>query len=205
MKKFLALVITLLMVSTMTVPALAVTFDISPFENSENYEVEFDEMDDTGDIELVEGGAIIGFSEEDEEGLFLGSLNIKITEALPPVLRVQMMYVGEEWIFIDKVILKPADTRYTFEVDCDTDVSGGKIYEMFNLIITDESIQMLQDIVDNNVPLVKCRLDGSKRDVDCKLLFDLEKLGQLLNDYKASGALDNDFDLIKENFPCTIK
>ena len=55
MKKQLALVITLLLVFIVSAPALAVTFDLSPFENNANYEVEFDEMDDTGEIALVDG------------------------------------------------------------------------------------------------------------------------------------------------------
>ena len=205
MKKYLTLVIALVLVSVMSVHELAINFDISPFENNANYEVEFDEMDDTGEITLVEGGSFFGTGEEGDEGFIVGSVNIKIVEDLPPVLRVQMGYIGEDWIFTNKVIIKPADTRYTFEVDRDTDVSDGKIYEMFTLAMTDESIQMLQDIVDNDVILVKCRLDGSDRDLDCNLLFDREKLGQLLIDYKASGALDNSFALIKDMYPCTIK
>lgn len=205
MKKYLAFVITLFLVSTVSVPALAITFDISPFENSDNYEVEFDEMDDTGEIALVEGGSIFGTPEDDDEGFILGNFDIKIVEDLPPVVRVNLLYIGEDWIFTDKVIIKPADTRYTFEVDRDTDVEDGKIYEMFTLVMTDESIQMLQDIVDNSVSMVKCRLDGSDRDVDCNLLFSTEKLGIFLADYRASGSLNNSFDLIEEMYPCEIK
>lgn len=205
MKKYLALVITLLLVSAVSVPALAITFDLAPFENSDNYEVEFDEMDDTGEISLVEGGTILGTTEEDDEGFIWGDFDIKILEDFPPIVRVSLLYIGEDWIFTDKVIIKPADTRYTFEVDRDTDVEDGKIYEAFTLALTDESIQMLQDIVDNNVLMVKCRLDGSDRDVDCNLLFDTEKLGVFLDDYRASGSLNNSFSMVKEMFPCEIK
>ena len=205
MKKYFALIITLLLVFVAAVPALAITFDISPFESSGNYEVEFDEMNDTGEITLVEGGTIIGTPEEDDEGFIFGDFDIKIIEDLPPVVRVSLLYIGEDWIFTDKVIIKPADTRYTFEVERDTDVEDGKIWEMFTLVMTDESIQMLQDIVDNDVLMVKCRLDGSERDVDCNLLFNTEKLGILLDDYRASGALNNSFALFKEAYPCKIK
>ena len=205
MKKYFALMITLLLVSIVSVPALAITFDISPFENNPNYEVEFDEMDDTGEIALAEGGIIFGTTEEDDEGLLLGDFDIKIIENFPPVVRVSLLYIGEDWIFTDKIIIKPNETRYTFEVDRDTDVEDGKIYEMFTLCMTDESIQMLQDIVDNEVSMVKCRLDGSDRDVDCNLIFNTEKLKILLDDYRASGALDNSFTLLKDKFPCKIK
>ena len=205
MKKYLALVISLLLVSFVSVPALAISFDLFPFENNANYEVEFDEMDDTGEISLVEGGTIIGTTEEDDEGFILGDFDIKIVENLPPVVRVNLLYIGEDWVFTDEVIIKPADTRYTFEVDRNTDVEDGKIYEMFTLAMTDESIQMLQDIVDNDVSMVKCRLNGSDRDVDCNLLFNTEKLGVFLDDYRASGSLNNSFAMVKEMYPCKIK
>lgn len=205
MKKYLAMVITLLLVSIVSVPALAITFDISPFENSTNYEIEFDDMDDTGEISLVEGGMFFGLMDDEaEEGLLLNTIDIKITENNPPVIRLTFLYIGEDWIFTDKVIVKPADTRYTFEVRRDTDVSDGKIYEMYTLVMTDESIKMLEDIVNNEVSMVKCRLDGDRK-VNCSLMFNLEKLAQLLDDYKASGALENSFVAIKTAYPCSIK
>lgn len=205
MKKQLALVITLLLVFIVSVPALAVTFDLSPFENNANYEVEFDEMDDTGEIALVDGGVIFGKTEEDDEGFLMGDFDIKIIEDFPPVIRVTLLYMGEDWIFTDKVIIKPADTRYTFEVNCDTDIEDGEIFEMATLVLTDESIQMLQDIVDNNLSEVKCRLDGSERDVDFNLSFNVEKLRIFLDDYRASGSLNNSFAAIREAYPCKIK
>lgn len=205
MKKQLALVITLLLVFIVSAPALAVTFDLSPFENNANYEVEFDEMDDTGEIALVDGGVIFGKTEEDDEGFLMGDFDIKIIEDFPPVIRVTLLYMGEDWIFTDKVIIKPADTRYTFEVNCDTDIEDGEIFEMATLVLTDESIQMLQDIVDNNLSEVKCRLDGSERDVDCNLSFNVEKLRIFLDDYRASGSLNNSFAAIREAYPCKIK
>lgn len=205
MKKYLALVISLLLVSFASAPALAVTFDLAPFENSDNYEVKFDEMNDTGEISLVEGGRIFGVPEDDDEGIIIGDFDAIIIEGYPPIVRVNLIYAGEDWIFTDNVIIKPADTRYTFEVNRDTDVENGKIYESFTLVMTDESIQMLQDIVDNHVSSVKCRLDGSDRDVDCSLIFDTEKLGIFLDDYRASGSLNNNFALIKEIYPCKIK
>lgn len=210
MKKILALVITLLLVSMLTIPALAaVNFDISPFENADKYQIEFDDMDDTGEIRLASGGTFLGTGDEDEDddGLIIGSVSILILDSIPvpPFVVVHFSYIGDDWIFTDKVIIKPHDTRYTFEVNPSTDVDDGKIYESFPLVLTDESIQMLQDIVDNDVTLVKTRLVGSERSLDCKLIFDVDNLSQLLSDYKASGALDNDFDTLRELYPCTIK
>lgn len=205
MKKYLAFVVALGLAFVLTTNGLAagINFDISVFEDSENYTIEFDDMNDTGEITPVES-VVCASVTEDEEGLFIGLFDIKITEDYPPVLRINFMYMGEDWIFVDKVIIKPGDTRYTFEVNRDTDVSGGKVIETFTVVLTDESIQMLQDIVDNRFN-VRCRLDG-ERDVDFNLVFSsLEGLKMLLDDYRASGALNNDFSLLKIAYPCEIK
>ena len=116
-----------------------------------------------------------------------------------------MIFRGEDWVFTDKVILKPADTRYTFDVECDTDVDDGKVYELCMIAFSEESVQMLQDIIDNQVLVVKCRLEGSDRDADFNLVFDVDQVKTILDDYRASGALENDFSMIKKMFPCKIK
>ena len=64
---------------------------------------------------------------------------------------------------------------------------------------------VLKDMIDSNNFTVKMRLDGSKRKVDGSLDFDKEEVTRIYNDYIASGALENDFSLIKTVFPCTIK
>lgn len=211
MKKYFAFVVAIVLIFAVTIPAFADTtasseikFDISPFEDSDKYTIEFDDMDDTGIITLNEGGYITAIFDNDD-GIILGQFDIKITENLPPILRLSFLYAGEDWIFTDNVIIKTANARYSFEVNRDTDVSGGKIYESFTIAFTDESIQMLQDIVDSDDHLVKLRLDGSNRDVDGQIIFTPEQIKAFLDDYRASGALDNDFSLLKELRPCKIK
>lgn len=211
MKKYFAFVVAIVLIFAVTIPAFADTtafaeikFDISPFEDSDKYTIEFDDMDDTGIITLNEGGYITAIFDNDD-GIILGQFDIKITESLPPILRLSFLYAGEDWIFTDNVIIKTANARYSFEVNRDTDVSGGKIYESFTIAFTDESIQMLQDIVDSDDHLVKLRLDGSNRDVDGQIIFTPEQIKAFLDDYRASGALDNDFSLLKELRPCKIK
>ena len=211
MKKYFAFVVAIVLIFAVTIPAFADTtasseikFDISPFEDSDKYTIEFDDMDDTGIITLNEGGYTTAIFDNDD-GIILGQFDIKITENLPPILRLSFLYAGEDWIFTDNVIIKTANARYSFEVNRDTDVSGGKIYESFTIAFTDESIQMLQDIVDSDDHLVKLRLDGSNRDVDGQIIFTPEQIKAFLDDYRASGALDNDFSLLKELRPCKIK
>lgn len=203
MKKWMARLAAALLCCCAATAAAEVKFDISVFENNPDYEVEFDEMDDTGTIKSSDGNEVSGVG-EDDDGLILGLVDIKILENRAPVMRITLIYMGEDWIFTDKVILKPADKRYAFEVSRNTEVSDGKIYEGYTLILTDESIQMVKDMIDSDTFIVKMRLDGDRR-VDGILLFDREKLTQMYNDYLASGALENDFSAFRKAFPCTIK
>ena len=71
-----------------------VVFDISAF-NEEDFDIEFDEMDDTGEIKPKEGGAFFGAAEGDD-GLLMGTIDVKIIEGLPPVIRLSFFYMGEE-------------------------------------------------------------------------------------------------------------
>lgn len=203
MKKWMVRLAAALLCCCAATAGAEVKFDISVFEKNPDYKVEFDEMDDTGEIESTEGNTVFGAG-TDDDGYVFGDVDIKILENHPPVMRVSLLYSGEDWIFTDKVILKPADTRYTFEVSRDTEVSDGKIYESYTLILTDESIQMVKDMIDSDIFIVKMRLDGDRK-VDGTLLFDREKLTQMYNDYLASGALENDFSAFRKAFPCTIK
>ncbi len=213
MKKYFTLMISLVLIFTITVSAFAdanttseIKFDISPFENSDNYTIEFDDMNDTGEITLIaeDGFAVVSILDNDD-GVVCGQLDVKIIENVPPVLRASLFYTGEDWIFTNNVIIKTSNARYTFEASRDTEVSRGKVWEYFTLVFTDESIQMLQDIVDSDDHFAKLRLNGSSRDVDGSILFKPELLKVILDDYRASGALDNDFSLIRELCPCKIK
>ena len=76
--------------------------------------------------------------------------------------------------------------------------------ETYVIALTDESIQMVKDMIDSDNFKVKMRLDG-KRDVDGTLIFSKEALTMMYNDYVASGALNNNFAAVREMFPCTIK
>lgn len=212
MKKCFALAIGLLLVCMFTVPALAVNFDVTPFEKSENFKITYDDMDDTGEITFVEAekNISLGITEEDNAGVVLLSTDIKLIENIPPLIRVAVWYSGEDWISANKIIIKPANTRYTFDANNGpvyTEVSDGRIVEQYVLVLTDESIQMLKDIVENELPTVKCRLSGD-RSVDVEVMFSSEQrdaIKELYTLYEESGALDNDFSLVKQTYPCAIK
>lgn len=203
MKKIFALLVFLaLMVFS---SALAeINFDISPFENNSNFEVAFDDMNDTCEINCVDEVRFLGVT-EGGDGILMGIPSVKILDGIPPVLRINFFYTGEDWVYTDKVILKPADTRYTFKVDRDTDVVDGNLYESFGVVLTDESVKLFEDIISGGITSIRYRLDGD-RDVDGNLLLsNLEVLTDLYNCYKLSGALENDFSVLRQYYPCTIK
>lgn len=205
MKRIISLLICMCICIVFPTPAFAnVEFDISVFENNPAYTVEFDDMNDTGEITPAEGYIILGIA-DDDEGSLLGYFDIKIIENLPPTIRLMFYYIGEDWIFTEKLIIKIGDVRYTFEVDPDTDVEDGKIYEQFAIAITDENYAMLEHICNaEDFDAVRFRLNGD-RDVDGYFIFDTEVLHQMCTDYIASGSLENDFSLLSELYPCTIK
>ena len=210
MKKWTMWITALILCLSVATAMAKVKFDISVFQNNENYNVVFDEMDDTGEIKSTGKNIVFGGSFDDEghlikdQGYVVGDVDIRIIEGYPPSMRATLLYCSEERNFTDKIILKPADARYTFEVPKDTGVSDEKIYESFILIFTDESIQMIKDMIDADNFTVKMRLDGNRK-IDGFLIFDKEDLTQMYNDYLASGALENDFSAIRRVFPCTIK
>lgn len=203
MKKSLTFLIAAIIMTIIINVAAASGFDVTVFQNNPLYDVEYDDMDDTLEISLVDDCLIMAFF-DDDEGSLLGTIDIKKLEGYPPVLRLSIMYSGDDWIFIDKIILKPGDTRYTFEIDPDTDVSGGKIYEYFTLILTDVSIGLLDDIINSESQTAKLRLDGD-REVNGTMYFLGDEITSLYNDYIAAGGLNGDFSDFNIVFPCEVK
>lgn len=167
-------------------------------------------MDDTGEIKLVNEDMIVGLSDENYDDFVVLHIDIKIIENFPPIIRVGIYYFGENRISANKVIFKPSNRRYTFDcnnVSDDTTVSNGRVMELYVLALTDESIQMLKDIVENETTTVKCRLSGDGS-IDCELMFSSEQrnaIKELYTLYEESGALDNDFSVLRALYPCAIK
>lgn len=205
MKRSLGVLFLVLALFSITLSCSAgINFDISVFKNNPKYTVEFDDMDDTGEISLLEGGSFFGSNQDGDKGIIMATLSLKIIDAFPPALKLKIIYYGEDWVFTDKVIIKPDSTRYTFEVNRNTDVRDGMILEVYTVVLTDESIGLLKDIVDANISNVQYRLDGD-RNVDGQLEVDVANIKQFYDDYLASGALNNDFSDLKTIFPCAIK
>ena len=92
-----------------------------------NYEVEFDEMDDTGTIQFAEdserSNIFMGTTDDEDGGNGHGGFtDIRIAEGFPPSVRLSILYMAEDWAFIDEFIIIAGSNRYTFGVDCEREV-----------------------------------------------------------------------------------
>lgn len=186
-----------------------IEFDISVFENDPNYEVEFDEMDDTGTIRFAEDSErtniFMGTTDDEDDGMLFGVTDIRIAEGFPPSVRLSILYMAEEWAFIDEFIIIAGSNRYTFGVDCEREIlDDGSIMEAFVVVLTDESIGLLEDIANSDSLTCSYRLSGDD-DVDGDIYFVQDPIGYLYESYVDSGALENDFSLMKTVYSCEIK
>ena len=186
-----------------------IEFDISVFENDPNYEVEFDEMDDTGTIRFAEDSErtniFMGTTDDEDDGMLFGVTDIRIAEGFPPSVRLSILYMAEEWAFIDEFIIIAGSNRYTFGVDCEREIlDDGSIMEAFVVVLTDESIGLLEDIANSDSLTCSYRLSGDD-DVDGDIYFVQYSIGYLYESYVDSGALENDFSLMKTVYSCEIK
>ena len=186
-----------------------IEFDISVFENDPNYEVEFDEMDDTGTIQFAEDSErtniFMGTTDDEDDGMLFGVTDIRIAEGFPPSVRLSILYMAEEWAFIDEFIIIAGSNRYTFGVDCEREIlDDGSIMEAFFVVLTDESIGLLEDIANSDSLTCSYRLSGDD-DVDGDIYFVQDSIGYLYESYVDSGALENDFSLMKTVYSCEIK
>lgn len=184
-------------------------FDISVFEDDPNFEVEFDDMDDTGRIQFAEDsdmtGIFLGTSEDEDGGVVLGDMTIATNAVIPPVIGINANYIADDWAFIDEFIIIAGSNRYTFEVECEREVlDGGGIVEAFLIVLSDESIGLLGDIANSGETTFRYRLSGDD-DIDGEMLFSKDSVKLLYETYVASGALENDFSLVETVCPCEIK
>lgn len=186
-----------------------IEFDISVFENDPNYEVEFDEMDDTGTIRFSEDSErtniFMGTTDDEDDGMLFGVTDIRIAEGFPPTVRLSILYMAEEWAFIDEFIIIAGSNRYTFGVDREREIlDDGSIMEAFVVVLTDESIGLLEDIANSDSLTCSYRLSGDDN-VDGDIYFVQDSIGYLYESYVDSGALENDFSLMKTVYSCEIK
>lgn len=150
----LGMTMAICMMSSITASA---GIDMSVFEkNTEIYEIEIDDFDDTGTITLLDDeelydGNAHGLIYKGDEISFSDDLYISfdiriINDGELAVPRISLLYYGEDWIFTDTVIIKDDEKRFTFEVDPVTDTYEGKVYEGMDLILGFNGIQLLEQV-----------------------------------------------------------
>ena len=166
-------------------------------------------MDDTGKIQFAEDsdmtGIFLGTSEDEDGGVVLGDMTIATNAVIPPVIGINANYIADDWAFIDEFIIIAGSNRYTFEVECEREVlDGGGIVEAFLIVLSDESIGLVEDIVNSGETTFRYRLSGDD-DIDGEMLFSKDSVKLLYETYVASGALENDFSLVETVCPCEIK
>ncbi len=204
MKRLACFVTMLALVLTSVVSYATTAFDISVFENNENYVVKYDDMNDTGTIMFAgEGSYFTGETEKFGDSV-TGVIAAVLTESLPPTICIYIQYNGQDIISSEKIILKTDTTRYTFTVQSKTDYESGKFVDVSCIAISDQSIEFLNDIASNNTSKVKFRIDGTV-DVDGYIYLDPITLGMLYDDYIKAGALSEDFTIYNILYPCEIK
>ena len=203
--KRLACFVTMIALVLTSVAAYATTaFDISVFENNENYVVNYDDMNDTGTITIAgEGSYFTGETDKFGDSV-TGVIAIVLTDSLPPTICIYIQYNGDDIISSEKVILKTDTTRYTFTVQSKSDYESGKFTDVSCIAISDQTIEFFSDVATNNTSKVKFRIDGTT-DVDGYLYFDPAMLGMMYDDYIKAGALSEDLAIYNILYPCEIK
>lgn len=75
-------------------------------------------------------------------------------------LRLNIQYYADDWLFIEKVIIKTDTTTHTIKPKFERDNSSGKIWEWADLYVDKSGMAIIEDII--NSSNVKIRYEGSK-------------------------------------------
>lgn len=182
-------------------------FNVSQFTQSSDFYYQYDEMEDSytilptskynyGDFDVVcynDGGYSTGHF----------AIAYMPDYPLPAILTMLVTYSGSTEINATKMIIKVGETRYTFAIPL-SQSSGFQTPEKYNIIFTDQSISLLEDIIESGEEDIKFRLSG-ERDVDGHLVFNKETLSLIYENYISAGGLNQDFSQVYKVMPVTIK
>ena len=102
-------------------------------------------------------------------------------------------YVADSWAFIDEMIIKIGDNRYTFsDLDVSRNVrSSGSIQESFVVFMNSDVNAMMQDLIEHREDEIKIRLRGSRSSVDFVLSKNIkDAMIHLYNVFAAGGGIN---------------
>ncbi|GIP15017.1 hypothetical protein J40TS1_06590 [Paenibacillus montaniterrae] len=81
-----------------------------------------------------------------------------IMKEYPPFLRLRIQYEGDNWLFIDKYIIKTDDdtfTIYTEFGDVNQDNGGAKVWEWLDIPITSENYEIIESILASEKTIIR--------------------------------------------------
>ena len=204
----------LVMVLLVHSSAALAEFDLSLFKNDSRFNVKEDVMNDTITIEIVDAESGTGLGTAGENAVIAVFTDIKLASKnlVPPTMRMILYYRGEDWVFVDTFILKTSKNRYTFKTleGSRNVLSGGLVSEQITIPLTDESLPMIKDILDDSfgtvsTVMVDYRISGD-RYVDGTIVYlSAEGLRSLYDTYVAAGGLDLDFSDMNTLYPVEVK
>lgn len=82
-------------------------------------------------------------------------------------LRLKIQYYADDWLFIEKVIIKTDKEMHILTPKFDRDHEYGKIWEWADLYVDKSGIAIIEDIINSNT--VKIRYEGNKYRKDINL------------------------------------
>ena len=82
-------------------------------------------------------------------------------------LRLKIQYYADDWLFIEKVIIKTDKEMHILTPKFDRDNEYGKIWEWADMYVDNIGIAIIEDIINSNS--VKIRYEGSKYQKDITL------------------------------------
>lgn len=150
--------------------AFAAAIDMTVFEENEDVEVTWDEMDGTAQVQPADflSTVFIPDGVADSYGMLSPAAAYDGDEDIVRFVLVGVLSV-EEKAQIERMIFKVGEKRYTFyDVDPNIRTSDGSITEKLGIVFDGETLSFLEALktAQKNGETVKVRLWGQKYDVD---------------------------------------
>ncbi|MEC0091457.1 hypothetical protein [Paenibacillus macquariensis] len=114
-----------------------------------------------------------------------------------PVLFVRFLYNGDDWVFINKYIIKADDS--TFEVtpsygEITKDNDYGEVWEYYSAVVDKNIHEIIQAVISSKKTIIRSQGDDKRND---RTVTTAEKkaLQTMLDAFKAMGGSDVQFTL----------
>lgn len=207
-KKILSIVLAVLMMALIPISVFAASgFNKAVFDNAEDVTIKSDDMSGISTISctsLQNRKAVIDLN---WSTLVAITPNVQLSDDVD-TYSITFTYVAESWAFIDSIIVKIGDNRYTLS-DFPTGRNvqhGGSIQENAYIFLTAELIPMMQDLIEHRDEEIKIRLCGSRENVDFTLPDNIKDgMINLYNLYVAGGGTNEpNMNAVYQMAPVTV-